>query len=433
MDIARKKNKMKRTSKVDMKNRIAIIGLGYVGLPLAVEFSAHYDVIGFDISERRIDELNNGFDITNAYGKEELLARQNVLFTSNGDMIADCNIYIITVPTPVDKHKVPNLELLKNATRLISKYITAKDIIIYESTVYPGTTKWLVEEILQHNLNNVLIDEIIIGYSPERINPGDKTHTLRNIKKLVGCDNDEGRRKICALYQKIIDVGVVECDTIEIAEGAKIIENTQRDVNIALMNELKILFDKLNINFSKVLSATETKWNFLKFSPGLVGGHCISVDPYYLAHVAKSMNYNPEMILSGRRINDTMANYEASECIKSLIQSGFEIRNLRALVFGFAFKADCGDPRNTKVFDLISELKSYGLDIEVFDPLVDSEQVYAEYGLKIISDQKEYDTSNFELAILAVRHSYFLENINSLISREDGMLPVYEILNGWRA
>lgn len=406
------------------------MGLGYVGLPLAVEFSKHFEVIGFDISSKRVNDLMLGIDVTESYSETELLGLNCITYTNDSNLISDCNAYIVTVPTPIDKHKVPDLSLLENATNIIAKYIKSGDMVIYESTVYPGVTKRLVNDILSRNNNSIPISELTIGYSPERINPGDREHTLKNITKLVGCDDFLGRNKIKELYQSIIDAGVVTCESIEIAEAAKIIENIQRDVNIALMNELKIIFDKMNIDFEKVLSAAATKWNFLNFKPGLVGGHCIGVDPYYLAYLAQSLNYNPEMILSGRRINDSMAEYLAKKFVKDLTNRGLDLTNCKVLVLGVAFKPDCGDVRNTKVLDLIVELNSYGIEIDVFDPIVEFEEHLSFHGFNYIENEEALDLKKYDVLLSAVRHSCIIDLLAKLKQMEIDFL-VYDLINGF--
>jgi UDP-N-acetyl-D-galactosamine dehydrogenase len=325
---------------------------------------------------------------------------------------------------------VPDLSLLENATKMIAKHVKSGDVVIYESTVYPGVTKRLVNDILRQNTNSIPIAELTIGYSPERINPGDREHTLKNINKLVGCDDVQGRKKIQALYQSIIDADVVTCESIEIAEAAKIIENIQRDVNIALMNELKIIFDKMNIDFEKVLSAASTKWNFLNFKPGLVGGHCIGIDPYYLAYLARSLNYNPEMILSGRRINDTMAQYLATKFVKDLAQRDLELTKSKVLICGYTFKPDCGDIRNTKVLDLIAELKSYGIEIDVFDPIIECEVNNSIQGVNYIENEDALDLKKYDVLLLAVRHSCFVDLLET-ISQHEANILIYDLMHGF--
>ena len=395
------------------KRKIAIIGMGYVGLPLALNFGKIFEVMGFDIDQIKIQDLKKKIDKTKEHSEKDFSIAKNLIFSSNENRLDKYNTYIITVPTPVDQNKVPDLTLLVTATALVSKYLKKGDTVIFESTVYPGTTNDTCIPLLAKNLNKVNIKDIDVGFSPERINPGDKVNNLANVVKLVGCDNKRGLKQIANLYRTIIDVGVEECESIKIAEGAKIIENIQRDVNIGLVNELKILFDTLNIDFDKVLKAARTKWNFIDFKPGLVGGHCIGIDPYYLTHLAKKIDFHPEMILAGRRINDSMAEYHANVFVKKLIFNNININNAKILVLGFAFKKNCTDSRNTKVNDLINHLKQFNLKVDVFDPLVNYKQVYDEYNISIKQNLLELNLSSYKALLIAVEH----EEIMKIVSK----------------
>lgn len=394
------------------KIKIAIIGLGYVGLPLARLFATKYPVVGFDINQARIKELMSGVDHTLEVEADIL---QSVLKNENSDNIGlfcscnledigDCNYYIITVPTPVDKNNRPDLTPLYKASETVGKVIDKGDIVIYESTVYPGATEEdcipVVEKIsgLKYNV------DFFAGYSPERINPGDKEHTVEKIKKVTSGSTPEVGEKVNALYSSVIKAGTHLAPSIKVAEAAKVIENSQRDINIAFVNELKKIFDRMNIDTNAVLQAAGTKWNFLPFKPGLVGGHCIGVDPYYLAQKAQEYGYHPEIILAGRRLNDSMGEYVASEVIKKMIKQGIQIKGSNILVLGITFKENCPDVRNTKVVDVIRELKEYGTNITIYDPWANPEEVEHEYGLSI---EKEFPKRKFDAIVKAVTHREF--------------------------
>lgn len=394
------------------KIKIAIIGLGYVGLPLARLFATKYPVVGFDINQARIKELMSGVDHTlevDADILQSVLKNENSgnigLFCScNLEDISDCNYYIVTVPTPVDKNNRPDLTPLYKASETVGKVIDKGDIVIYESTVYPGATEEdcipVVEKIsgLKYNI------DFFAGYSPERINPGDKEHTVEKIKKVTSGSTPDVGERVNALYSSVIKAGTHLAPTIKVAEAAKVIENSQRDINIAFVNELKKIFDRMNIDTNAVLQAAGTKWNFLPFKPGLVGGHCIGVDPYYLAQKAQEYGYHPEIILAGRRLNDSMGEYVASEVVKKMIKQGIQIKGSNILVLGITFKENCPDVRNTKVVDVIRELKEYGTNITIYDPWANPEEVEHEYGLEIVT---KLPNGKFDAVVLAVAHAKF--------------------------
>ena len=389
-----------------MSYKIAVIGLGYVGLPLAHAFSEKYEVVGFDIAQWRIDELNSGIDrtleLSEAQVKEALA--NNMQFTNVLDDIADCNIYIVTVPTPIDKHKKPDLTPLIKASESIGKVLKKDDIVIYESTVYPGATEEECVPVLEKFSGLTFNKDFFCGYSPERINPGDKEHTVTKILKVTAGSTPEIGKKVDALYASIITAGTHLAPTIKVAEAAKVIENSQRDVNIAFVNELAIIFNKLDIDTEAVLEAAGTKWNFLPFRPGLVGGHCIGVDPYYLTHKAQEVGYNPEIILAGRRLNDNMGIYVANQVIKLMIKKGQKIEGAKVLVLGITFKENCPDIRNSRVIDVIRELEEFGTDVEVYDPWADAEEVKREYNVPLIEN---VNLADYEAVILSVAHDKF--------------------------
>lgn len=390
--------------------RIAVIGLGYVGLPLAHAFSEKYDVVGFDIAQCRIDELNSGVDRTLELSKaqvKEALAH-GMQFTNVLDNIADCNVYIVTVPTPIDKHKKPDLTPLIKASESIGKVLKKDDIVIYESTVYPGATEEDCVPILEKVSGLTFNKDFFCGYSPERINPGDKEHTVTKILKVTSGSTPEIAKKVDALYASVITAGTHLAPSIKVAEAAKVIENSQRDVNIAFVNELAIIFNRLGIDTESVLEAAGTKWNFLPFRPGLVGGHCIGVDPYYLTYKAQKAGYTPEIILAGRRLNDNMGIYVANQVIKLMIKKGQNIEGAKVLVLGITFKENCPDIRNSHVVDVIQELKEFGTDVEVYDPWADAEDVQREYGLSLVQ-HSTLNIQNYNAVILAVAHEKFRE------------------------
>ncbi len=385
---------------------IAVIGLGYVGLPLAVEFAKKREVIGFDINEKRIRQLNGDLDKTLEVSEQELKNATGLRFTFNPEDLVAASIYIITVPTPIDAHNRPELSPLRNASEIVGRVLSEGDIVIYESTVFPGATEEECVPILEKTSKLHLNNSFVVGYSPERINPGDKTRRLTDIKKVTSGSTAEAARTIDELYKTIIPAGTYSASSIRVAEAAKVIENTQRDVNIALINELAIIFNRLGIDTEEVLNAAGTKWNFLPFRPGLVGGHCIGVDPYYLTYKAEEIGYKPEIILSGRRLNDGMGKYVANSLIKEMMRRGILNREMRVLILGLTFKENCPDLRNTRVIDVVCELKEYGVNVDVYDPWVDPVEAKSEYDLDIITEPK---SGTYDGIILAVAHSHFRE------------------------
>ncbi len=390
--------------------KIAVIGLGYVGLPLAHAFSSKYSVIGFDIARWRIEELNNGIDRTlelNENQVNEALVN-GIRFTDTLEEIANCNIYIVTVPTPIDKHKRPDLRPLLGASESIGKVLTKDDIVIYESTVYPGATEERCVPILEKFSRLKFNVDFYCGYSPERINPGDKEHTVTKIMKVTAGSTPEIGEQVDALYKSVITAGTHLAPSIKVAEAAKVIENSQRDINIAFINELAIIFNKLDIDTEAVLEAAGTKWNFLPFKPGLVGGHCIGVDPYYLTYKAEAVGYNPEIILAGRRLNDNMGMYVANQVLKLMIQKEHKIFDAKVLVLGITFKENCPDIRNSRVIDVISEFKEFGTDVDVYDPWADSQEVEREYGFSLLEKDEIYKKF-YDAIVLAVAHDKFSE------------------------
>ncbi|KQR72102.1 nucleotide sugar dehydrogenase [Pedobacter sp. Leaf176] len=393
---------------MDRKKHIAIIGLGYVGLPLAIEFAKKYQVTGFDTDAKRVTELNAGLDGTKEADLSGLqLAKANgLILTENLEDIRSCNIFIVTVPTPIDHLKRPDLQPLLNASEMLGTVLKAGDIVIYESTVYPGCTEEDCVPVLEKVSGLKFNLDFFCGYSPERINPGDKINTLTKIKKVTSGSTPEIASEINALYASIITAGTHLAPSIRVAEASKAIENAQRDVNISFVNELALIFDKMNLDTTDVLEAAGTKWNFLKFKPGLVGGHCIGVDPYYLAHKSEALGYKPEVILSGRRVNDNMGMFVANKVIKMMVAQDKTIKNAKVLILGFAFKENCPDVRNTRVIDIYKELKSFSIAVDVYDPWADSLVVQAEYNIPLLDNvpSKDYDA-----VILAVAHQTFLE------------------------
>lgn len=392
---------------------VAVLGLGYVGLPLAVEFAKKLDVIGYDIKESRIAELREGTDRTLEVSDDELKAAERLTFTSELEDMRRANVYIVTAPTPIDESKKPDLRPLLGATEAIGKVLERGDVVIYESTVYPGATEEDCVPLLEKVSGLKFNQDFFAGYSPERINPGDKEHRVNTIVKVTSGSTPEVANFVDALYGLIITAGTHKAPTIKVAEAAKVIENTQRDVNIALMNELAILFNKLDINTMDVLEAAGTKWNFLPFRPGLVGGHCIGVDPYYLTHKAQMVGYHPEIILAGRRINDSMGPYVASQLVKYMAKEGVPIKGARVLVMGLAFKENTPDLRNTRVVDVIGELEDYGVEVDVFDPWVDPQEAKTEYGIDLVSDP---EASGYDGVLIAVAHQQFAAWGESLLA-----------------
>ncbi|GAA0892355.1 Vi polysaccharide biosynthesis UDP-N-acetylglucosamine C-6 dehydrogenase TviB [Fulvivirga kasyanovii] len=401
--------------------KLGIIGLGYVGLPLAVEFGKVLDVVGFDINKKRINELLNGDDKTLEVDKEELSQATRLSYTSNVAELESVDIYIVTVPTPIDQFKTPDLTPLKKASETVGKVLSKGNIVIYESTVFPGCTEEICVPILEKVSGLRYNSDFYCGYSPERINPGDKEHRLSTIKKVTSGSTPEIAEKIDQLYGKIITAGTHLASSIKVAEAAKVIENSQRDLNIAFVNELAMIFDKMNIDTHEVLEAAGTKWNFLPFKPGLVGGHCIGVDPYYLTYKAESLGYHPQVILSGRRINDNMGIYVASKVIKLMTKKNNPINNSNILVLGVTFKEDCPDIRNSRVIDVIRELEGFGANVHVYDPQADLEEVKHEYGLTLIAEpDMEYNA-----IVLAVGHKPFKSLDIKRISNES--TAIYDI------
>ncbi len=382
--------------------KIAVIGLGYVGLPLAVEFGKHRPVIGFDINEKRVQELKEGFDGTLEVSSDELKAASSLKFTTKLNDIADYNFYIVTVPTPIDDNNAPDLKPLESASAAVGKVIKAGDFVVYESTVYPGATEEVCIPIIEKVSGLKYNQDFYVGYSPERINPGDKVNTLTKITKITSGSTPEAADLIDSLYASIITAGTYRAKSIKVAEAAKVIENTQRDLNIAIVNEFAKIFNIIGIDTEAVLDAAGSKWNFLKFKPGLVGGHCISVDPYYLTHKAQEVGYRPEVILAGRRINDGMGQYVATQMVKKLARSKIHIDEAKVLVLGFTFKGDCPDTRNTKVIDVIRELQSFNINIDVYDHWADKQEVAEHYGIELIDElQQDY----YDGVVVAVDHS----------------------------
>lgn len=384
--------------------KIAVIGLGYVGLPLAVAFAKRFPVLGFDINFRRVNELEAGIDSTREISNSELVAAKSLAFSSKEDDLKSCNTFIVTVPTPIDKFKRPDLTPLLKANEMLGGFIKKGDVIIYESTVYPGATEDDCIPVVENISGLTLNKDFFAGYSPERINPGDKNHRVEDILKVTSGSDQMTADFVDALYSSIIKAGTFKANSIKVAEAAKVIENTQRDVNIALINELAIIFNKLGIDTSDVLEAAGTKWNFLSFRPGLVGGHCIGVDPYYLTHKSESVGYRPEMILAGRRINDGMGSYVVSQLIKKMINKKIGVSGSRVLVMGLTFKENCPDIRNTKVIDIVDELKAYEIDVDIMDPCCDPVEAADEYGLVV---SKEAEIGGYEAVIVAVAHDEF--------------------------
>ncbi|EMT0930911.1 Vi polysaccharide biosynthesis UDP-N-acetylglucosamine C-6 dehydrogenase TviB [Acinetobacter baumannii] len=386
--------------------RIAIIGLGYVGLPLAVEFGKKVPVVGFDIYQKRISELKSGQDHTLEVSPEELKQAAQLSYTANLEDLKDCNFFIVTVPTPIDNYKQPDLTPLVKASTSIGKILKKGDIVVYESTVYPGATEEVCIPVLEEISGLTFNKDFFAGYSPERINPGDKLHRVTNILKITSGSTPEVADYVDEVYNLIIEAGTHKAASIKVAEAAKVIENTQRDVNIALINELALIFNKLGIDTEEVLKAAGTKWNFLPFRPGLVGGHCIGVDPYYLTHKAQAIGYHPEIILAGRRLNDSMGAYVVTQLVKGMIKKKIQVEGAKVLVLGLSFKENCPDIRNTKVIDIVKELQEYHMDVDVYDPWIDSEETQHEYG---ITPVKQPTAGQYDAVILAVAHNEFKE------------------------
>ena len=417
------------------KIKIGIIGLGYVGLPLAHAFASKYPVIGYDIDRSRIEELKNGIDRTEELEESKILSvlksslskeKPGLFISDNFRTLESCNFYIITVPTPTDKYNRPILKPLIEASKCVGTMLKPKDIVVYESTVYPGLTEDECVPILEKESNLEFNSDFFVGYSPERINPGDKEHTVTKILKIVSGSSNEAATIIQNVYQDVILAGTYMAPSIKVAEAAKVIENTQRDINIAFVNELSKIFNCMGLDTKEVLKAAGTKWNFLNFQPGLVGGHCIGVDPYYLAQKSIEIGYNPEIILAGRRINDSMGKFVASEVVKKIIYKGIKVKNCSAIILGFTFKEDCPDYRNTKVIDIYNELVDFGLKVDIMDPLVDEKSAEDEYNLTIKKNLEDID--KYKVIILAVAHKEF-QHLNIKTSNNTVVYDVKGILD----
>jgi UDP-N-acetyl-D-glucosamine/UDP-N-acetyl-D-galactosamine dehydrogenase len=412
------------------KLKLAVIGLGYVGLPLAVEFGKKRPVVGFDIDPTRIGALKVGSDITLEVSEEELKEAEGLRFTSEAADLGGCNLFIVTVPTPIDDHKRPNLTPLIKASHVIGKALKKGDIVVYESTVYPGATEEDCVPVLEKVSGLKFNVDFFAGYSPERINPGDKLHRVATIKKITSGSTPETAELVDQLYRQIISAGTHKVSSIKVAEAAKVIENTQRDVNIALINELAIIFNRMGLDTEEVLQAAGTKWNFLPFRPGLVGGHCIGVDPYYLTYKAEAIGYHPQLILAGRRLNDGMGAYVAQQLVKALLKRGIPLEGARVLVMGLAYKENCPDIRNTRVVDILRELADYNIAADVYDPWVSMEEAQREYGLKPIGEPQP---GRYEAILLAVAHDRFREMgvgaIRALGNREHVLYDLKYVLS----
>ncbi len=395
-------------------SRVAVVGLGYVGLPLAVEFGKQFEVLGYDINSARVAELSDGHDHTLEVSAEQLAEAAGLRFTDQAADLDWANVYIVTTPTPIDRHRQPDLGPVLSATRAIGAHLAAGDVVIYESTVYPGATEEECVPVLEQVSGLRFNEDFFVGYSPERINPGDKQHRVHNIVKITSGSTPQTADFVDQLYRRIVTVGTHRAESIRVAEAAKVIENTQRDVNIALINELAMLFNKLGIGTEDVLRAAGSKWNFLPFRPGLVGGHCIGVDPYYLTHKAQSVGFHPEMILAGRRINDGMGAYVASQLVKAMTKRGIGVRGARVLVLGLTFKENTPDLRNSKVIDIVRELRDYGIEVDVHDPWADPEEAKAEYGIALVEAP---DLGVYQGVVVAVAHQQFFalgENLGTI-------------------
>jgi len=389
-----------------MKNKIAVIGLGYVGLPLAVEFGKYFDTVGYDINLERLEQLRNRADITLELEESDFAAASRLIFTNSLEDIEDCNVYIVTVPTPIDQHKKPDLGPLLSASKSIGTVLKKNDLVIYESTVYPGATEDDCVPVLEQTSGLKYNKDFYVGYSPERINPGDKEHCLTNILKVTSGSDPETAEKVDKLYGSIISAGTFKASSIRVAEAAKVIENTQRDLNIALVNEFALIFNELDIDTEEVLEAAGTKWNFLPFRPGLVGGHCIGVDPYYLTHKAQEIGYQPEIILAGRGLNDNMSKNIVNQLDAALKSENIKIKDSRILTMGLTFKENCPDFRNTKVINMITELQEFGATVDCYDPWVKHSQVLTEYNIKLLDTLKK---NTYDAIILAVSHQDFID------------------------
>jgi len=405
---------------MNYNHQIAIIGLGYVGLPLALEFSKKYSVIGFDINEKRVSDLQNGHDITLECTEAEIKNAKHLSFSSSLNSIKEATIFIVTVPTPVDADKRPNLKLLVEATAMIGSVLKKGDLVIYESTVYPGCTEEDCVPVLEKQSSLVFNKDFYVGYSPERINPGDKVHTLTTIKKLTAGSTPETANKVDALYASIITAGTFKVSSIKVAEAAKSIENAQRDINISFVNELALIFDRMGIDTHEVLEAAATKWNFLPFKPGLVGGHCIGVDPYYLAHKATSLGYHPQVILSGRNVNDQMSHFVTEKLIQLLSGNGITAKGAKALILGVSFKENCPDIRNSKAFEIHSQLSAAGMEVDAFDPYANALEVKEKHNIQLVNALGKYDA-----IVLVVAHDFF-KSLDYTSLKASGKTIIYD-------
>ena len=423
------KKNVQATNGIVENAKIAVIGLGYVGLPLAIEFGKKYDVLGFDINSDRVDELKKGKDRTQEANLDDLVSvieskmqssELGLSFSSNTEDLKKYNTFIVTVPTPIDEFKAPDLTPLIKASEMLGKILKKGDIVIYESTVYPGCTEEDCVPVLEKFSGLKFNKDFFAGYSPERINPGDKINTLTKIKKVTSGSTVDIAIRVDNLYRSIISAGTHKAPSIKVAEASKAIENAQRDVNISFVNELSLIFDRVGIDTNDVIEAAGTKWNFLKYQPGLVGGHCIGVDPYYLAHKAQALGYHPQVILSGRRVNDNMGPFVADKVVKLMIQKDHKIKGSRALIMGVTFKENCPDVRNTRVVDIFHELVSFGLDVDIYDPWADANEVKHEYGLNILNELDE--SIVYDAVIVAVAHNEFLKFDYKKIKRNNGVI-----------
>lgn len=391
--------------KIDLATaKVAVVGLGYVGLPLAVEFGKIRPVLGFDISSKRIDELRSGIDRTLEVEADDLRSANKLTFSDRVEELENCNVFIVTVPTPIDADRRPDLRAMRSASEAVGRSIKRNALVIYESTVYPGATEEVCIPILERTSGLVFNKDFFVGYSPERINPGDRLHRLTTITKVTSGSTPEAADVVDVLYRSIVKAGTHKASSIRVAEAAKVIENIQRDLNIALINELSIIFGKLGVDTEEVLAAAQTKWNFLPFKPGLVGGHCIGVDPYYLTYKAEAVGYRPDVILAGRRVNDKMGRYVSEQLLREMVRRGMDMGLIRILVMGFTFKENCPDIRNTRVIDIVLELQSLGLEVDVYDPWVDRREAQVDYGLALV---EEPSLQAYDGIILAVAHDDF--------------------------
>lgn len=412
---------------INGEEKLSLVGLGYVGLPIAVAFSKKVDVIGFDINSRKIETYKNGIDPTKEVG-DEAIRRCKVNFTSDETKLREAKFHIVAVPTPVRSDKVPDLSPVIGASEVLGRNLTKGSVVVYESTVYPGVTEDICVPILEKESGLKCGTDFKVGYSPERINPGDKKHRLENIVKIVSGMDDEALETIANIYGLVIEAGVYRAESIKVAEAAKVIENSQRDINIAFVNELSMIFNKMGIDTKAVLKAAGTKWNFLSFEPGLVGGHCIGVDPYYLTYKADQLGYHSRIILAGRRINDGMGAYVAKELVKNMIHADVRVKGARVLVLGLAFKGNCPDTRNTKVIDILNELQTYEITTSVYDPIADRDEAKREYGIDLISEE---EMKNFDAVIVAVDHDDFkdfsADDIAAMYSAENGSKVFFDV------